>query len=51
MKDLKTLYNTNESFQLYVDKFANAYHLDVDDALTFSMVLSVSEAYTPNKVN
>ena len=51
MNELKTLYDTNKVFQLYVDKFAKCYHLEVDEALCYSMVRSVSETYTPNKVS
>lgn len=50
MNDLKTLYDTNEWFQLYVDKFAFSYHLDIEEALGYSMVKIVSKCYTPNKV-
>ena len=50
MRDLKTLYDTNEVFQLYVDKFACSYHLGIEEALEYSMVRLVSECYTPNKV-
>ena len=50
MNELKALYDTNKVFQLYVDKFARCYHLEVDEALGYSMVRLVSETYTPNKV-
>ena len=50
MNELRTLYDTNKMFQLYVDKFAFSYKLDVDEALGYRMVKLVSETYTPNKV-
>ncbi len=50
MNELKVLYDTNEVFRLYVDKFALCYHLDAEEALQYSIVQSVSECYAPNKV-
>ncbi len=51
MNELKTLYDTNKEFQLYVDKFALSYNLDVTEALNYRMVKLVSATYTPNKVS
>lgn len=50
MNDLRTLYDTNKMFQLYVNKFALSYQLNVDKALCYRMVKLVSATYTPNKV-
>ena len=50
MNDLRTLYDTNKMFQLYVNKFAFSYQLNVDKALCYRMVKLVSATYTPKKL-
>ena len=49
----KELYDKNDDFKKYVDKYCNTNHIFVKDALEFKMIKEVAIMYssTPSPVN
>lgn len=45
---MKNLYETNQEFKSYVDKYAKANHVSVEIALTHAMVLNYAKWLTEN---
>ena len=51
--DMQELYDKNDDFKRYVDKYCNTHHIFVKDALEFEMIKEVAIMYnsTPSVVN
>lgn len=51
--DMQEMYDKNDDFKKYVDKYCNTNHIFVKDALEFKMIKEVAIMYssTPSPVN